>query len=163
MISSLDNLKNFIKDEKFNKIFLLCGKTSFITSGAKIFINNCLDKNKHKIFFKESEIPRLDELIKIIKEVRKFKPDLILAIGGGTIIDYAKIANVVEIKDDLASLIKNYSYPFKEKFSKLAVIPTTAGSGAEVTSNAVIYIDNIKYSFESDKLIPDFFFLFPNF
>jgi alcohol dehydrogenase class IV len=45
----------------------------------------------------------------------------------------------------------------------LAVIPTTAGSGAEVTSNAVIYVDKIKYSFESELLKPDFFFLVPDF
>jgi len=58
---------------------------------------------------------------------------------------------------------KNYSYPFNKKYSKLAVIPTTAGSGAEVTSNAVIYLDGIKYSFESELLIPDNFFLIPEF
>ena len=57
----------------------------------------------------------------------------------------------------------NYSYPFKKKLTKLAVIPTTAGSGAEVTSNAVIYVDNIKYSFESELLVPDYFFLVPEF
>ena len=52
---------------------------------------------------------------------------------------------------------------FKKKYAKLAVIPTTAGSGAEVTSNAVIYIDGIKHSFESNLLIPDNFFLIPEF
>ena len=48
-------------------------------------------------------------------------------------------------------------------FKKLAVIPTTAGSGAEVTSNAVIYVDGIKHSFESELLLPDHFFLVPDF
>ena len=51
----------------------------------------------------------------------------------------------------------------KKKYTKLAVIPTTAGSGAEVTSNAVIYVDGIKHSFESELLIPDNFFLIPEF
>ena len=63
----------------------------------------------------------------------------------------------------LADQIVNYSYQFKKKFTKLAVIPTTAGSGAEVTSNAVIYVDGIKHSFESELLIPDNFFLVPEF
>ena len=67
------------------------------------------------------------------------------------------------MKDNLTDLIVNYSYPFKKKYTKIAVIPTTAGSGAEVTSNAVIYVDGIKHSFESDLLIPDYFFLVPDF
>ena len=69
----------------------------------------------------------------------------------------------MDVRNDLSDLIINYSYPYKKKFTKLAVIPTTAGSGAEVTSNAVIYVDNIKYSLESDLLIPDYFFLIPEF
>ena len=88
---------------------------------------------------------------------------MILAVGGGAVIDYAKIANVVDVREDLADLIVNYSYPFKKKYTKLTVIPTTAGSGAEVTSNAVIYVDGIKHSFESELLIPDNFFLIPEF
>ena len=76
-------------------------------------------------------------------------------------IDYAKIANVVDLKPDLANLIINYTYPFDKRLTKLAVVPTTAGSGAEVTSNAVIYVDGVKHSFESNLLIPDNFFLIP--
>ena len=163
MINSKDDIKNFLNDKSFKKIFVLCGKKSFISSGAKNFFSDLLKKKKIKLFYKISEIPIFDELVKIINDIRNFKPDLILAVGGGTIIDYAKIANLVEYKYDLKDLIVNYSYPFKKKFSKLAVVPTTAGSGAEVTSNAVIYVDKIKYSFESELLKPDNFFLMPEF
>ena len=138
-------------------------KNSFITSGAKKFIEESLIKKEVKFLYKISNIPILEELIKIINDIRNFKPDLILAIGGGAIIDYAKIANLVEVKDNLKELIINYNYPFKNKYTKLAVIPTTAGSGAEVTSNAVIYVDQIKYSFENELLKPDNFFLIPEF
>ena len=162
IVNSHVDILNFINDRNFNKIFILCGKKSFETSGAEKLFKKI--KNKEiKYFYKKSEIPVLNELIEIIKEIRNFKPDLFLAIGGGAIIDYAKMANVVDIKTNLAELIINYSYPFKDKYTKLAVIPTTAGSGAEVTSNAVIYVDGIKHSFESELLIPDNFFLIPEF
>jgi|TARA_B110000977_G_C11020203_1_gene470971 alcohol dehydrogenase class IV len=163
MINTTQDIKKFIDDTSFKKIFVLCGKKSFVTSGAEIFFKELLNNKETKLFYKSSELPVLEELIKIINKIKSFKPDLILAIGGGAVIDYAKIANVVDIRDDLADLIVNYSYPFKKKYTKLAVIPTTAGSGAEVTSNAVIYVNGIKHSFESELLLPDNFFLIPEF
>ena len=163
MINSKEDINKFINEENIEKIFILCGKKSFINSGAEILFKSLNSKNKIKYFFKNSEFPTFEELVKIIKDIKKFEPDLILGIGGGSIIDYAKISNVVEFRPDLASLIVNYSYPFKKKYTKLAVIPTTAGSGAEVTSNAVIYVDGVKHSFESELLIPDKFFLIPEF
>ena len=162
MISSFEEIVRYINDKSFKRIFILCGKNSFVTSGAfKLFKKI---KNKETTFFyKKSEIPILEELTEIINKIQSFKPDLFLAIGGGAVIDYAKMANVLEVRPDIAELIVNYSYPFKKKYTKLAVVPTTAGSGAEVTSNAVIYVDGIKHSFESKILIPDDFFLVPEF
>ena len=162
MISSSEDILKYINDKSFKKIFVLCGKKSFVNSGAENLLKNISNK-EIKLFYKKSEIPILEELIEIIKDIKNFKPDLFLAIGGGAVIDYAKIANVVDIRPDLAELIVNYTYPFKKKYTKLVVIPTTAGSGAEVTSNAVIYVDGIKHSFESELLIPDHFFLIPEF
>ena len=162
MITSLEDISNFVNNKSFKKILILCGKKSFSNSGAKNFFKKIINK-EIKLFYKKSEVPILEELIEIIKELKDFKPDLFLAVGGGAVIDYAKIANLIDIRPDLSELIVNYSYPFKKKFTKLAVIPTTAGSGAEVTSNAVIYVGGIKHSFESELLIPDYFFLVPEF
>ena len=163
MVNSAEDIKKFINDKSFKKIFVLCGKKSFVTSGAEDLFKKIIIDKEIKLFYKKSELPILEELIEIINDVKNFKPDLILAVGGGAVIDYAKIANVVDVREDLADLIVNYSYPFKKKYTKLTVIPTTAGSGAEVTSNAVIYVDGIKHSFESELLIPDNFFLIPEF
>ena len=163
MVNSTEDIQNFIKDKSFKKIFVLCGKKSFVTSGAEELFKKIIINKEIKLFYKKSELPILEELIEIINDIKNFEPDLILAVGGGAVIDYAKIANVVEVRNDLADLIVNYSYPFKKKYTKLTVIPTTAGSGAEVTSNAVIYVDGIKHSFESELLVPDNFFLVPEF
>jgi alcohol dehydrogenase class IV len=163
MVNTTEDIKKFINDKGFKKIFVLCGKKSFVTSGAENLFKKIITDKEIKLFYKKSELPILEELIEIINDIKNFKPDLILAIGGGAVIDYAKIANVVDVRKDLADLIVNYSYPFKKKYTKLTVIPTTAGSGAEVTSNAVIYVDGIKHSFESELLIPDNFFLIPEF
>ena len=119
MINSLADIEKFTNDKNFKKIFILSGKKSFVTSGAENFFKKIIKDKDIKFFYKESEIPVLDELIKIIKEIRSFKPDLLLAVGGGTVIDYAKIANVIDLRDDLAELIVSYSYPFKKNIQIL--------------------------------------------
>ena len=163
MINTSIQLKKFINNNRFKKIFVLCGKKSFVASGAKVYFKKILNNKNYKLYYKDSNIPIFKELIKITKDIRNFEPDLILAIGGGAIIDYAKMANVIEIRSNLSNLITNYSYPYKKKFTKLVVVPTTAGSGSEVTSNAVIYVHGIKHSLESNLLIPDKYFLLPRF
>ena len=95
-------------------------KSLLKTSGAETFLKKIISNKETKILFKSSEILIYEELVKIILSIRNFKPDLLLAIGGGTVIDYAKIANIVDVKKNLKDLIKNYSYPFK-KICKIAM------------------------------------------
>ena len=159
--SSDKELRTFFKIEKFNKIFVICGEKSFNQSGAKKLLEELINDNQTKYFYKKFTYPDLSELKEIIKSLREFSPDLIIAIGGGSVLDYAKIANSLTMNDDLENEIKNSNYKLTKNFSKLLAIPTTAGSGAEVTSNAVIYINKIKFSVEGDKLKPDYFFLLP--
>ena len=161
LFSSEQDLASFLKNKKFKKIFILCGKKSYVSSGAKKILSICLKNKIIKHFFKCSPYPEISELKKIIISLREFSPDLIIAVGGGSVLDYAKMANAIEITENLDKQIVNYSYPIKKKLTLLIAIPTTAGSGAEVTSNAVIYVDKIKYSVESDIIKPDYFFLIP--
>ena len=52
MINTTDDLKKFINDTGFKKIFVLCGKKSFITSGAEIFFKKLLNNKEIKLFYK---------------------------------------------------------------------------------------------------------------
>ena len=158
---STNELKILLDEEKIKKILIICGKNSYKSSGADVFIKKSIIK-KHEFFFKKSYYPEVTELKEIIKFLKRYNPDLILAIGGGSVLDYAKIANVLFDSQNLIKEIYSSTYKNKRKFTKLAAIPTTAGSGAEVTSNAVLYINRVKYSVEGDNLRPDFFFLIPD-
>ena len=160
-LSSQQDLENFLKDKGYKKIFILCGKKSYIKSGAKKLLAKCLVNKITKFYYKSSPYPDIIELKDIIFSLRAFSPDLIIAVGGGSVIDYAKIVNVVPDTRGLDKKIVNYNYPIKKKLAQLVAIPTTSGSGSEVTSNATIYIKKIKYSVESEILKPDHFFLIP--
>ena len=83
MVNSTEDIKKFIKDKSFKKIFVLCGKKSFATSGAENLFKKIITEKETKLFYKKSELPILKELIEIINDLKNFKPDLILAVGGG--------------------------------------------------------------------------------
>lgn len=94
---------------------------------------------------------------------RAQKCDSIIAVGGGSAIDTAKGVNIVitENSDDLLKFMGNYrlSKPMKP----FVVIPTTAGTGSEVTMVAVIANPekNVKMVFTSELLLPKFAILDP--
>ena len=159
--SSTQEFKTFLNNEKNKKILIICGKKSYKISGASKLIDDVIEKQNVQYFYKKFPYPDLVELKEIINKIKECSPDIIIAVGGGSVLDYAKIANVLTNSLNIEREIADSSYKIKKKFSKLIAIPTTAGSGAEVTSNAVIYINKIKYSVEGEKLKPDLFFLIP--
>ena len=159
--ASIDDFRIFLKEEKSNKILIICGENSFKKSGANKLLANLVINKNVEFYFKKFSHPNHIELKEIINQIKSFSPDLIIAIGGGSVLDYAKIANVLTKSEKLEEEIINSNYNAEKKFAKLVAIPTTAGSGAEVTPNAVIYVNKIKYSVEGEKLKPDFFFLIP--
>jgi alcohol dehydrogenase class IV len=162
MINIKENKLNFfIKKKKFRTILIVTGKKSFNSSGfkkLKIYKNF---KSIINIFFKKKEVPEINELILLIKKINIFNPDLIIALGGGCVIDYAKLANGLHNIKDLKKKIKGNVLKINSKKTQILAIPTTAGSGAEATKFSVIYIDGIKYSVEHSFLKSDFYSLVP--
>jgi alcohol dehydrogenase len=87
---------------------------------------------------------------------RAQKCDSIIAVGGGSVIDTAKGVNIVitEETDDLLKFMGNFR--LNKPMKPFIVIPTTAGTGSEVTMAAVIANPekNIKMQFTSDLMLP---------
>lgn len=157
----LKNLENIFTDYKWIKILLIVGKNSFHSSGAKQKLDKFLSDKKTKILFKNQNYPDLSDLKNIISEINSFRPDVIITLGGGSTIDLGKVSNFLHSENNLIEQIKISKFGNNNKFCKLIAIPTTAGSGAETTSNAVIYIDKVKYSVEDNCILPDFIFIDP--
>ena len=114
LFSSTDDLKILLKDKKLKKILIICGESSYKKSGAEKLLSNLLT-NKQKIFFKKKlPYPDISELKDIILFIKKNSPDLIIAVGGGSVLDYAKIANVLTDSNNLHQEIINSSYTVKK-------------------------------------------------
>lgn len=103
--------------------------------------------------------PNLETLQPIIGELRRFLPDWIVAAGGGSVIDGAKIAWIFyEQPDiDLERLTRPFSLPPLRSHARFAAIPTTAGTGSEVSSSA-LFVERShrgKHVVVSHELLPD--------
>ena len=119
--------------------------------------------------------PSVDTVLNGAEAMRKFKPDTIIALGGGSAMDAAKgmwlfYENQDADFDDLRLKFMDirkriYKFPKLGRQAKMVAIPTTSGTGSEVTSFAVITdkVNNIKYPLADYELTPDVAIIDPTF
>ncbi len=122
---------------------------------------------EYEIFYDVSPDPDLTTIRKGLEQINSFKPDVIIALGGGSPIDAAKIMWMMyEYPDihfeDLAMRFMDIrkrivKFPEMGKKAKMVAIPTTSGTGSEVTPFAVITDDaeGMKYPIADYELTPD--------
>jgi len=91
-------------------------------------------------------------------KMKEFNPDVVIAIGGGSVLDAAKVMTLMCEYDGLTiEAIKTGQAPEKRERIKLVAIPSTSGTASEVTRAAVITFpdENIKIGLKTKAFIPD--------
>lgn len=85
-----------------------------------------------------------------------FRPDLVLAIGGGSVLDVAKLVAALHDRPEPASAFYGINV-LAGRRTALACVPTTAGTGSEVSPNALLYDEtaSAKKAVISPALVPD--------
>ncbi|MBF9030442.1 iron-containing alcohol dehydrogenase [Rhodobacterales bacterium HKCCE3408] len=104
--------------------------------------------------------PTLDQIRDALRAARDFRPDWVVAVGGGATIDMGKALSALlnSDHDPLAHLeVVGDGIPIGPDPLPFLAMPTTSGTGAEATKNAVIAIPehSIKVSLRDDRMIPD--------
>ena len=105
--NSLDNIKQIISDIGAKKILLVTGKDSYKKSGSEEKLAQYLDNVIIKRFFDFEVNPNIKDVQIGIDIISSFKPDLVIAIGGGSVIDIAKLINIfaVHVKKEALDII----------------------------------------------------------
>lgn len=128
-----------------------------------------------EIFSDVKTEPSVEVVMKGVEAMDNFHPDVIIAVGGGSVLDAAKgmwlFYEHPEIefngaKQKFMDIRKRvYKFPELGKKSKLVCIPTTSGTGSEVTSFSVITDEDldIKYPLADYELTPDVAIIDPSF
>ena len=109
--------------------------------------------------------PDYSKLRPLMAEVAAFQPDWIIAIGGGSVLDAGKLLWIFYEHPDvsLEQLARPFALPSLRGKARFAAVPTTAGTGSEVSSSTLYSDDNgRKIPIVSHDLLPDLAILDPS-
>ncbi|MDV3103448.1 iron-containing alcohol dehydrogenase [Thermococcus waiotapuensis] len=113
----------------------------------------------------EPGVETVEELLPKLRE--EFQPDLLVALGGGSVIDTAKALKVFydapEVKFEEIAFIDRFSRPkpIPKLKTPLIAIPSTSGAGSEVSASSVLKKGEVKYNIVSLEIAPDVAILDP--
>ena len=143
---ALDELKNYY-DKK--KAFIVTDGFLF-SSGMTAPITDKLDEMgiQYACFYEVAPDPTLQIARKGLEQLKAFQPDVIIALGGGSSMDAAKImwlmyehpeCNFEDLAMDFMDIRKRvYTFPKMGEKAMMVAIPTSSGTGSEVTPFAII-------------------------
>ncbi len=106
--------------------------------------------------------PSFSDFEKLMKNVMPFNPDVVIGIGGGSVLDIAKlVAAQLENEQQLRDYVGIGLLKGRKK--KLICVPATSGTGSEVSPNAIMVddADNQKKGIISPFLVPDIVYVDP--
>ena len=150
--SALSHMQHILEQLQVKHVFLVRGKTSYIQCGAA----DKLQTVWHNIHCQVTEFddfstnPKEEDTLKGTACFTKTNADCIIAVGGGSAMDVAKLIRYQAMQTSTIHI-------------PLFAVPTTAGTGAEATRFAVIYRGGVKYSVEDEYILPDYAIVFPPF
>ena len=159
-------------------------KRAFIVTDTYLFNSGAVDKVtkvlheigiEYQIFFDVKPDPTLATINQAMAVLKPYEPDIIIALGGGSPMDAAKImwlkyeqpdVNFEDISMRFMDIRKRIcQIPDLGKKATMVCIPTTSGTGSEVTPFAIITDEtkNVKYAIADYALTPNMAIIDPNF
>lgn len=150
-IDSLKALSNL----PFKKFFIVTDKMMVELGIIKNIINNLPANVEIKVFDEVLPNPTIEIVENGIQEYIKFEPECVIALGGGSPIDACK--GILYFGDKIFKALN-------KKIERIFIaVPTTSGTGSEVTSYSVITSKNSKIALANNEMLPNIAILNPEF
>lgn len=157
---SSERLRDIIRREQAEYILLFADKgVRSLGLSAKIE-KLCAELAQVKIIEDLTPEPAVSDIERVLAEAAGKKPDLIVGIGGGSVMDAAKLASItLGAEYTLRDLLADSS--IARKCAPAVMVPTTCGTGSEATCNAIVAIpeEETKKGIVNDCMIPDYVIL----
>ncbi len=166
-----------LKELKGKKRAFIVTDRYLFNSGTVYNVTNVLEEIgvDYQIFFDVKPDPTISTINEALSMVKTYEPDVIIALGGGSPIDAAKIVWLMyeqpdTVFEDIAMRFLDIrkricELPELGQKAMMVAIPTTSGTGSEVTPFAVITDDktHVKYPIADYALTPNMAIIDPNF
>ncbi len=151
---SSDSLLKHMPFLPCRKLLLVRGGKSYCSCGAAAILTAFFkEKNISVVEFSDfSANPKQEDLERGIKLATSHQPDAILAVGGGSVIDMAKL---IRFYLSYEETVATDGYSQIAPLIPLGIIPTTAGTGSESTHFAVLYRQGAKHSIAHEDILPN--------
>jgi len=142
---------------KQERVMLICGKNALRNSGYLGKVVKLLKGKKVYLFDKVEPNPEISLIEETVQYARRNKIEMIIALGGGSVIDSAKVVSLLADKRYSVEEALKKNNKIENKSLILFAIPTTAGTGSEVTKTSSIWNKSkaFKFTMMSDEMFPD--------
>ncbi len=157
----IQNVQQILKTEQVKNVLVFTDK-GICATGLLDILTNILDSMPITYAVMDDLVaePSYQDVERVIQEAEQFQGDFIIALGGGSVMDAAKLCSVLKgaaytVKD----LLQNSDIATKQ--IKSLMIPTTCGTGSEATCNAIVAIpqEQSKKGIVNQNMIPDYVIL----
>ena len=172
-----DSISYLEKMQDITRAFIVTDESMVKLGYVDKILYHLRNRNEYvhsSVFSNVEPDPSFDTINRGVEAMKEFKPDVIIALGGGSAIDAAKgmwlfyehpEADPEGLKLKFMDIRKRtYKFPKLGEKAKMVAIPTTSGTGSEVTSFAVITDKkkNVKYPLADYELTPNVAIIDPN-
>lgn len=157
----IQNVQQILKTEQVKNVLVFTDK-GICATGLLDILTNILDSMPITYAVMDDLVaePSYQDVERVIQEAEQFQGDFVIALGGGSVMDAAKLCSVLKgaaytVKD----LLQNPDIATKQ--IKSLMIPTTCGTGSEATCNAIVAIpqEQSKKGIVNQNMIPDYVIL----
>ena len=153
---SIEKIKEIIEKEKAKSILLFTDK-GVRSAGLTQRVEEICSVVACRVIDDLTAEPAVADVELVIAEVGVAAPDFIIGVGGGSVMDAAKLASiVVGAEYSLRDLLQDST--IARKLIKTVMVPTTCGTGSEATGNAILAIPEkeSKQGIVNTCMIPDY-------
>ena len=150
---------DYLQQVPFKKAYIITGGGSMERTGVIARVKDCLaSRGEIALYSGIQKNPTTADIMEAMQPFASFAPDLVIAVGGGSAIDAAKIMTLLYEYPHLNfDNIFSEALPSRRLKTTFVAIPSTSGTGTEVTNVSVVTFPqgDLKRGIASESLRPD--------